>query len=424
MSSIEVHNRGWEFIHSRPSRCVWRPRRTHFVAIVIVSFTIGLLFLHATDVTFDHVYDQLKFEINMKGYMKTVEPYTHLTTANNSLYKGTTIPPPQWNLFQLEQDMLNIVSKFNTENNHDDKPFCKPEDHFVFVKTGKTGSSTVSSLLARYGLLNDLVVGINPNFHAFIDFDDKTNELLIYRYNCTHFPGYNFIASHIQYHRSAMDAVVGKKAKYLTILRHPYTHARSSFYFSGKDKEFPNTKNPFNEFLKLADVRHAQNETYCESKNGYCIRFGLPLNVDEDSRILNMQRLDKELDLVMLMEYFDESLILLKKEMCWGFEDIVYHAMKVHSEPQAPITKEMERIMATISVPDLEIYDFFNKTFWDKIRNYDGHFAADLARFRSLQRVYADRCDREAESEFCRFLSADANEMNRRVYLNNRKNIC
>ena len=34
--------------------------------------------------------------------------------------------------------------------------------------------------------------------------------------------------------------------------------------------------------------------------------------------------LQQEFDLVMLMEYFDESLVLLKRRLCWKIEKILY----------------------------------------------------------------------------------------------------
>lgn len=34
--------------------------------------------------------------------------------------------------------------------------------------------------------------------------------------------------------------------------------------------------------------------------------------------------LNKEFDLVMIMDYFDESLVLLKRLLCWEIDDILY----------------------------------------------------------------------------------------------------
>ena len=34
--------------------------------------------------------------------------------------------------------------------------------------------------------------------------------------------------------------------------------------------------------------------------------------------------LDREFDLVMIMDYFDESVVLLKRLVCWELDDILY----------------------------------------------------------------------------------------------------
>ena len=39
--------------------------------------------------------------------------------------------------------------------------------------------------------------------------------------------------------------------------------------------------------------------------------------------ILNRE-LDRQFDLVLILEHFDESLILLQNLMCWSTEDLVY----------------------------------------------------------------------------------------------------
>ena len=44
---------------------------------------------------------------------------------------------------------------------------------------------------------------------------------------------------------------------------------------------------------------------------------------DIANSILNRE-LDRQFDLVLILEYFDESLILLQNLMCWSTEDLVY----------------------------------------------------------------------------------------------------
>ena len=37
-----------------------------------------------------------------------------------------------------------------------------------------------------------------------------------------------------------------------------------------------------------------------------------------------IKTLDQDFDMVLLMEHFDESLILLRRQLCWKIDDVVY----------------------------------------------------------------------------------------------------
>ena len=41
-----------------------------------------------------------------------------------------------------------------------------------------------------------------------------------------------------------------------------------------------------------------------------------------------IDRTEREFDLIMITEYFDESLILLKRLLRWEFQDIVYTKLR------------------------------------------------------------------------------------------------
>ena len=42
--------------------------------------------------------------------------------------------------------------------------------------------------------------------------------------------------------------------------------------------------------------------------------------------------LAEKIDLVLIMEYFDESLVLLKRELCWDLDDVVYFKLNQRSQ--------------------------------------------------------------------------------------------
>lgn len=58
----------------------------------------------------------------------------------------------------------------------------------------------------------------------------------------------------------------------------------------------------------------------------------------------HIDELAENIDLVLIMEYFDESLILLKRELCWELDDVVYFKLNQRSKEykQAIITDEKQ----------------------------------------------------------------------------------
>ena len=125
--------------------------------------------------------------------------------------------------------------------------------------------------------------------------------------------------------------------------------------------------------------------------------FVLGLSPPEYNNLTKVQqdlaRNEQDFDLVMINEYFDESLILLKKLLCWQFEDILY--VKLNQRPPRPkqelsnITKQQ---IFNWNRADLMFYDFFNKTFWRKIKEYGPEFWDDLRQFREMNSRIQEMC--------------------------------
>ena len=103
----------------------------------------------------------------------------------------------------------------------------------------------------------------------------------------------------------------------------------------------------------------------------------------------SIEYLDKTLDLVILSDYFKESMILLRNELCWEWEDVLFFVTNERSEKK-PISDDLgnQRLFrhnkikkeAKIKILaqkmrdwnsfDNAIYHHFNSSFWDKIESY------------------------------------------------------
>ncbi|XP_077863472.1 galactosylceramide sulfotransferase-like [Saccoglossus kowalevskii] len=259
----------------------------------------------------------------------------------------------------------------------------------------KTGSSTTSNIMLRYGMKNKLTLARNT------DFRDK---------HCINFTGIDYSASHMQLNKSAISNVI-PNAKYFTIIRSPYTHLRSAFYYFKFSTMLDNST--FRQFVEHLEIYDNFTHLHHQHRNGQIWfldpRFDMNQR-DNDTYILQaIKELDQELDLIMLMEYYDESLLLLKKLLCWEFDDLVYHQVKTR-KPKDTMVPEMESSIRKWSNADFLLYEYFNRTFWEKVKNYDGDFEKDLNEFRVRQQNVSNQCassDARKYNSFCWRLVVD-----------------
>ncbi|MBN3325547.1 G3ST2 sulfotransferase, partial [Atractosteus spatula] len=78
--------------------------------------------------------------------------------------------------------------------------------------------------------------------------------------------------------------------------------------------------------------------------------------------------IENTFDLILVSEYFDESMILLKNALCWELDDVVSFKLNSRSNKtrQDLSPRTMEKIKQWNSL-DWKLYLHFNATFWRKI---------------------------------------------------------
>ncbi|CAH3129992.1 unnamed protein product [Porites lobata] len=251
---------------------------------------------------------------------------------------------------------------------------CKPVNNNLFLKVYKTGSSTVTNIFNRYGDKRDLIFALptEDSFHWPLRFEETT--------------------------------------RYITMLRDPPAQLESVFnYYDIYRKTFQpqsSTMTPLESFF--------QNITFYRSsrvldglgvdlnllKNPSLFDLGLDKEYHENLTMVQdyIRFLQQEFDLVMLMEYFDESLVLLKRQLCWKMEDILFFKLneRVQKEKQHISNQVREQIKKWNSA-DVLLYDAFNQTLWQKIMKEGPDFFVDLSIFKKEKEAMKNKCLRKGK---------------------------
>ncbi|XP_070572585.1 galactosylceramide sulfotransferase-like [Ptychodera flava] len=280
---------------------------------------------------------------------------------------------------------------------------CHPTSQIVFIKTHKTASSTTSSIIQRYGLTHGLRFALPKGGHIFSTTELFSREMLL-KQNPRPGRGRSFdiIASHLRYNRPELEIVV-PNGTYITILRDPVKRFESVFgyYDYASQFHFSRARNPLEQFMNNPDEYSRKLEGFMknEIRNGMLFSLGFDHRFDNNKTIINetIAKLDSELDLVLISDYFEESLVLMKNILCWEFDDILHISKGIRSKNRRytvrhPVVDKIRKW----NHGDVLLFEHFNETFWRKVKSLGTRFDDDLQKFHLQQEQFHDRCvDRE-----------------------------
>ena len=283
---------------------------------------------------------------------------------------------------------------------------CKPVNNILFLKTHKTGSSTVTNILNRYGDTRDLMFAL-PASKKRYSFK-WPNSFMQSAVAMTYWKAPNILCNHARYNKTSMNKLFPKETtRYITLLRKPAQHFESILNFFNlqrRIKQLLNVSSPLEKFLQnassyLEQLQEKGITSYLNLiKNPALFELGLDAKYPGNFTVVRnyIRFLQKEFDLVMLMEYFDESLVLLKRRFCWKIEDILYFKLNERRESKKQhLSGKVEEQIRKWNSGDVLLYDIFHQTLWNMIKKEGPDFFAELAVFRKELVSIKNSCLRE-----------------------------
>ncbi|CAL9708327.1 unnamed protein product [Knipowitschia caucasica] len=281
---------------------------------------------------------------------------------------------------------LKLKSTINSSEQSNSKT-CSPKVDIMFLKTHKTASSTFLNILFRFGEKHRLKFAFpNGRNDFFYPSFFERSQVKDYR------PGmcFNVVCNHMRFNAPEVAKVLPMDTTYITILRDPAELFESSFHYFGRLVPFT-WKIPgddkISEFLLNPDNYfdpHSFNSFYL--KNLLFFDFGLDnmLQVTDPQVEEGIKSISERFHLVMMVEYFEESLILLKEVLCWDMDDLLFFKLNARKGSTVSKLTHEHRVKALEwNDIDWKLYRHFNRTFWAKVEAYgQQRMALDVAELR------------------------------------------
>ena len=318
-------------------------------------------------------------------------------------------------------ELIEYVKNMKSQHKRPDCTVQMPKKNFVYIKTHKTASDTLSALFRRFVYQRNLseVLPLGGKFSLGWPYDLKRE---YHRPSKT--GGFNVLLDHSKYTEKYMKEIMPEDTVYITSWRETFSHLKSAMAYmsirqwSGIQEEPPDgmevflkdlkryddiykilpPENPFRKKYECipGDISMAQNSMAADL--GFPVGFpkGVYPDYSENFTAIKewLEHSNQVFSVVLLSDYFHHSLIMLKRMMCWSTKDILYERLNSWNTKYRPeYRQELVDNFRRWSAADYLAFELFNKTLWDRIVEW-GHddFMAELTQYEKTLNIAREFC--------------------------------
>ncbi|KAF3836689.1 hypothetical protein F7725_004153, partial [Dissostichus mawsoni] len=220
--------------------------------------------------------------------------------------------------------------------------FCQPHTHIMFLKTHKTASSTVLNMLYRFGDERNLRFAL-PLGYQF-GYPLPFNAHRVKGYRGPRAMEFHILGHHMRFNKPEVEKVMPADTFYFSIIRDPAGMAESSFaYYKEVAPAFRKAKslgdfadNPY----RYYDSRVRNNY----ARNLLMFDFGMDNNANFSLAVAQKAEtmIRQTFNLILVSEYFDQSMILLRHALCWPLETVVSFSLNARQQKPSDVGAERE----------------------------------------------------------------------------------
>ncbi|KFV98167.1 Galactose-3-O-sulfotransferase 2, partial [Eurypyga helias] len=274
----------------------------------------------------------------------------------------------------------------------------------MFLKTHKTASSTVLNIMFRFAERYNLTVALPAGQLVHLGYPKTFLAHFVEGFQ-TIGQHYNIMCNHLRFNLSEVQKVMAVNTFYFSILRNPIPLLESSYvYYKDNVPAFRISKD-VNEYLTSPTkyYRSADYKQNIYARNIMWFDFGYDNNAEDNKEYTQevLKEIEQNFHLILIADYFDESMILLKHALCWDLDDVIYFKLNSRSQDtvQTLTPESEERIKEWCSL-DWKLYLHFNQSFWRRIEETIGleELEKEVNHLRMRQKELMETClsDQEA----------------------------
>nr|XP_009939089.1 PREDICTED: galactose-3-O-sulfotransferase 2 [Opisthocomus hoazin] len=328
---------------------------------------------------------------------------------------GCTSRPVKYLIFSLCLGLLFLSRFFHVKNknyvisrSHKELLLpsmpCRAKTNVMFLKTHKTASSTILNIMFRFAERYNLTVALPADQLVHLGYPRTFLAQFVEEFQ-TIGQNYNIMCNHLRFNPSEVQKVMAENTFYFSIVRNPIPLLESSYvYYKNYAPAFRISKD-VNEYL-ASPMKYYHPADYSQNiyaRNIMWFDFGYDNNAKDNKRYIQavLKEIEQNFHLILIADYFDESMILLKHTLCWDLDDVIYFKLNSRSQDtvQTLTPESEERIKAWCSL-DWKLYLHFNQSFWRRIEETIGleKLEKEVNHLRMRQKELMETCllDQEA----------------------------
>ncbi|XP_078000002.1 galactosylceramide sulfotransferase-like [Glandiceps talaboti] len=293
------------------------------------------------------------------------------------------------------RDFLTMpMSEVTTVIPNTSKANCQSKKNLFLLKTHKSGSSTLQNILLRYADKHNLTLVLPKTTHQ-LGYPNRFNRNFAIPVPWNE---YNMFCQHSRFNLPEVMELMPDDTVFVTIIREPVAHFESLFtYYRICSRLGIRGPSKLEQFLRNPEKYYKMHNRFnFYLRNNYMFDLGFSEEQwKTDSHVTKLiERVDQTFDLVLIMEYFDESLILLRYTMCWDIDSLVYFSFNIRKETSVnTISHWMQGKIRRWNSADAQLYSYFNETFWKKVKAFgEQRMEEELQALKERTRVYWDMC--------------------------------